>query len=140
MNPQTAASSFRDFADDIGAMVDEMMGKPFIRFSPGDAWRPRVNLYETPSAFVLCIDLAGMAIDEIRLEAQGAGIMLRGRRPPPIPPDLPAEGVRVHLMEIDHGEFCRVVELPLAEASAPGVHEIESEYRNGMLWVTIRRR
>ncbi|MGF1633898.1 MAG: Hsp20/alpha crystallin family protein [Phycisphaerae bacterium] len=40
---------------------------------------------------------------------------------------------RVHLMEIDHGSFCREVELP-ADVNRD---RIIAAYRNGMLWVEL---
>jgi HSP20 family protein len=41
--------------------------------------------------------------------------------------------IRVHLMEIDHGSFCREVELPLNVDR----DRITANYRNGMLWIEI---
>jgi HSP20 family molecular chaperone IbpA len=41
--------------------------------------------------------------------------------------------IRVHLMEIDHGSFCREVELP----ENVDRDLIRASYRNGMLWIEI---
>ena len=41
--------------------------------------------------------------------------------------------IRIHLMEIDHGSFCREVELP--EDVDRG--RISASYRNGMLWIEL---
>ncbi len=41
--------------------------------------------------------------------------------------------IRVHLMEIDHGAFCRQVELPVDVLR----DQITAQYINGMLWVEI---
>ena len=41
--------------------------------------------------------------------------------------------VRIHLMEIDHGSFCREVELP----EDVDRDRIVANYRNGMLWVEL---
>ena len=41
--------------------------------------------------------------------------------------------VRIHLMEIDHGSFCREVELP----EDVDRDRIAANYRNGMLWIEL---
>ena len=41
--------------------------------------------------------------------------------------------VRIHLMEIDHGAFCREVELP----QDVDRERISATYRNGMLWIEL---
>ena len=41
--------------------------------------------------------------------------------------------VRIHLMEIDHGAFCREVELP----EDVDRDRIIANYRNGMLWIEL---
>jgi HSP20 family protein len=41
--------------------------------------------------------------------------------------------IRIHLMEIDHGSFCREVELP----EDVDRERISATYRNGMLWIEL---
>ena len=41
--------------------------------------------------------------------------------------------IRIHLMEIDHGAFCREVELP----EDVDRERISATYRNGMLWIEL---
>ncbi len=126
-------SPFRNVTDQISAAVDEIVGRHFIRFCPTDAWRPHVNLYETPDAFILCVDLAGMKAEEISVETHDGILTIRGRRTPPIPVDVPANDIRVHLMEIDSGTFCREVELigPIDR------ERIMAACRDGLLWITL---
>jgi HSP20 family molecular chaperone IbpA len=45
----------------------------------------------------------------------------------------PPRRVRVHLMEIDHGGFCRDVELP----EDVDRDKIRAHYRDGILWIEI---
>jgi HSP20 family protein len=47
-----------------------------------------------------------------------------------------ARRIKVHLMEIDHGAFARVVELPHDVAE----DKISAEYRNGMLWIELPKK
>ena len=44
--------------------------------------------------------------------------------------------IRVHLMEIDHGSFCREVELP----EDVDRKRIAANYRNGMLWIELPKK
>jgi HSP20 family molecular chaperone IbpA len=46
------------------------------------------------------------------------------------------ERISVHLMEIDHGAFCREVELP------DDVHRdrIVASHRNGLLWIELPKK
>ncbi len=63
-------------------------------------------------------------------------VLIRGRRgKSPIPPDG-VRAIAVHLMEIDHGTFCRSVEIP-ANVDATG---ISATYKEQLLWVWLPKR
>jgi HSP20 family protein len=120
----------------------------YYGFCPTEAWAPSVNLYETENAYQVCVDLAGVDKDKINLVAQGNRLMISGTRHSPrhqpmagsvqegVEPQAGAQRTRVHLMEIDHGAFCREVELPNDVE-----HErIVAEHRNGLLWIELPKR
>jgi HSP20 family protein len=115
------------------------LGAGYQAFCPEDTWTPDVNLYETPTAYLVCVNLAGVEKDSIDLTVADRRLTLRGERPVPKPPteDFPASDhsgrMRMHLMEIDYGSFNREVELP------EGIdrQKITAAYRNGMLWVEL---
>lgn len=111
--------------------AEELLSGPYIRFSPTDAWRPNLNIYESRQAFLICVDLAGMKPEEINVDVNGNIFSIRGERSAPMPSR--ASEIGVHLMEIDTGVFCRQVELPTpVDRSAVTAH-----YRDGLLWVTL---
>ena len=127
----------------MNKLMDQMQ-KGFFAFSPGETWTPNVNLYENDNNYVVCVDLAGVIKEEIDLQVTGQTLTLKGSRTVPVqqrdgPPaaeNAPAPRYRVHLMEIDHGQFVREVELP---------HDVESDtisaqYRNGMLWIELPKK
>ncbi|QOV88621.1 Hsp20/alpha crystallin family protein [Humisphaera borealis] len=124
-----------------GKMTDPLQ-KGFVVYS-SDTWTPNVNLYETPASYFVCVDLAGVDKEKIDVEVVNQRLTLKGSRLVPSPdfPDVPGESdpaqkrARVHLMEIDHGPFSRVVELP-PDANRDG---IVANYRQGMLWIEIPR-
>ena len=129
----------------------EQMQKGYFNYCPTDTWTPSVNLYETADHYLVCADLAGVDKTKIELEIRENKLRLSGSRQVPRPetamdesadeaaisnpPEASQETgkIRVHLMEIDHGTFCREVELPLNVDR----DRITANYRNGMLWIEI---
>ncbi len=111
---------------------DTVLNRAFFGFWTTDSWRPSVNLYETPDAFVICADIAGMDKDRIDVRVDQRQLTIRGRRYCPTPPGM-SRTVAVHLMEIDHGVFGRTVEIP---ANVDG-DAIAAEYNQGLLWITL---
>src|SRR4051812_46185706 len=126
---------FANLVRQMNQLVDrESQGRNFS-FSPTDAFRPAVNLYETISAYMVCVDLGGMDLKDIDVSLEKAKVIIRGRRQSPMPPDG-ARAVAVHLMEIDHGTFCRTVEVP----SGVDQERIGANYHVGMLWITLPKK
>ena len=130
-----AVDEFANLMRQMNQMVGREMNRPAFGFSPMDAFRPAVNLYETVNAFIVCVDLAGMDQKDIEVTLEKGVVVIRGRRHSPMPPDG-VQAVAVHLMEIDHGSFCRNVEVP------SGVEQegIEANYHLGMLWVRLPKK
>jgi HSP20 family protein len=137
--------AFGNLQRQMQRMMDSMQ-KNFFNFCPSETWTPNVNLYETEGAYVVCVDLAGVDKEKIDVVVTEQKLTLRGQRVVPIMPELeviagdgggqPAGKVRVHLMEIDYGPFCREVELP-----ADAAHErISAAHRNGLLWIGIPKK
>jgi HSP20 family protein len=113
----------------------EQMGKGYYSFFAGETWTPNVNLYETESAYLVCVDLAGVDKDKIDIHVADGRLTLRGSRPVPAHADSAKEAykAKVHLMEIDHGGFARDVELPHDVIR----DHITANYENGMLWIEL---
>ena len=119
----------------------------FYSFIPTQTWAPAINLYETARAYIVCVDLAGVDKEKIDVELTDNVLTLSGHRA--VPSDFDPEGVtaevspggaarrsKVHVMEIDHGQFSRTVELPTdADRDA-----ITARYRNGLLWVDVPKK
>ena len=125
----------------------EQMQKGFFNFCPSETWTPNVNLYENDTAYIVCVDLAGVDKDKIDVVVSEQKLMLRGTRlvptlaeedrVTPTPGGVQqAQKLRVHVMEIDHGPFCREVELP-ADVDRD---RIEAAHRNGLLWIELPKK
>src|SRR6185503_2051383 len=106
-------------------------------------WAPNVNLYENDAAYVVCVDLAGVDKEKIDVVVSDQKLTLRGARLVPTLPDQPPhlEGrhppkLRVHVMEIDNGPFCREVELPADVAH----DQVSAAHLNGLLWIQLPKK
>jgi HSP20 family protein len=99
------------------------------------AWGPSMNLYEDAAGYYAVADLAGVDPDEMELRVEKDALVLLGTRQTPQPLH-PVGAVCLHLMEIDHGAFCRRLNLPPGSDPA----KIEAAYRNGLLWVRIPKK
>ena len=129
---------FGNMVRQMGKMMDQMQ-KGYFNFCPAETWTPAVNLYENDIGYLVCVDLSGVDKEKIDLVVSDGQLKLRGQRAVPVTPeggDARAMGLRVHLMEIDYGPFCREVDLPNDVAQ----DKISATYVNGMLWIELPRK
>jgi HSP20 family protein len=135
--------AFGSMARQMGKIL-EQLNKGYYSFSPNETWTPNVNLYETEAAYQVCVDLSGVDKEKIDIEVNNRRLYIKGSRAVPIinkPGDRQAESpgqarTRVHLMEIDHGSFARVVELPHDVVA----DHITAEHKNGILWIELPKK
>jgi HSP20 family protein len=126
--------SFGRMVRTMARMMDQMQ-KGFCGYCPGETWTPAANVYESESAYVVCVDLAGVDKDKIDISVVDGVLRLRGQRNAPLPQTEEAGRLRVHLMEIDHGNFCREVEIP----SDVRDDQVSARHENGLLWIVLPR-
>src|ERR1043166_9343211 len=139
--PVTAApdTPFGHMARQMNRMLDQIQ-KGYYNFYPSETWTPNVNLYETDTCYLVCVDLAGVDKEKIDIEVSSQRLTLKGTRAVPTPadhdPDDANARIKVHLMEIDHGAFSREVELPC------DVHkdQIKANHRHGLLWIELPKK
>jgi HSP20 family protein len=131
--------SFQNVGQKMAQFMDQFQ-KGYYNFYPSETWTPSVNLYETDASYLLCVDLAGVDKEKIDLEVRDQRLILRGARTVPAhtddEPEISKHRLRVHLMEIDHGLFSRIVELPRNVEK----DRIVAHYRNGMLWIEVPKK
>ena len=126
---QSHEDSLSDQIRHVGEAMQRAARGRFFRFSPPDAWQPATNLYETEDRYVVCVDLAGVNREEIDVEVQQNVLVIRGQRESP----RPQSRSKVHLMEIDHGNFRRTIAIP----SSVEMANIKARYVDGYLWVEL---
>jgi HSP20 family protein len=92
-------------------------------------WRPAADVYRHASGWLIKLELAGVAPEQVEVIARGRHLIIRGRRRDA----TLARGYACYAMEIVYSEFERVLELPVELDRA----ELLTRYRDGMLLVNL---
>jgi HSP20 family molecular chaperone IbpA len=106
------------------------------RFANSTCWLPRVDLTESPTRFVLTVELAGVRPEDVLVVylPDRHSILVKGSRQER-PRDEEHGGTTGALvLEIFYGEFEREVRLPDAPIEP---QSMESELENGILFVIL---
>jgi HSP20 family protein len=88
-------------------------------------WTPLADVYETPEAFVVQVDLPGLREDDLEIHVDGDQLVLRGER-------RPLEKARpesFHRMERSYGAFTRTFQL----TSEVDPDRVSAQFRDGLL-------
>jgi HSP20 family protein len=92
-------------------------------------WRPWADIYRTRNGWLVKIELAGVALDDITIQANGCRLTVSGiRRDQCI-----AEGWNCYAMEIAYSRFERSIDLPFEVAAG----RLTAECRDGMLLIHV---
>ena len=95
-------------------------------------WKPLTDVYEMDGEVVIKIELPGVQKEEIALTLEGRQLVIRGTRTNP----LPKCGIVYHQMEINYGEFERILILP----QTMDMEHIKAELKEGFLYITLRKK
>lgn len=95
-------------------------------------WQPSADIYRVTEGWLVKFDLAGVRPEDIRVRAEGRRLTVEGIRR-----DLSIiEGQQAYSMEISYNRFERSIELPCDLEQV----QVKSDYRDGMLLVSIEMR
>lgn len=94
-------------------------------------WKPLTDVCEINGEIVIKTELPGVEKEDISITLEGRQLIIHGIRNNP----MQKCGVVYHQMEINYGEFERVLMLP--QAFEP--ERIKAELKDGFLYITIRR-
>ena len=117
----------------LGHVAYEMTKVHFAGFHSPVAWQPSVNAYRCEHCLRICVDLAGVDRQAIELVLAPGRLTISGQRALPEPSRQEGHAMQVLAMEIDHGPFERLIDLPRNVDPA----RVTAEQRNGMLWITL---
>jgi len=127
---------FHSMSRQMSNWVEQVLGTGYHQYRPGEVWTPAINLYEDETHYCVIVDLAGMLPDKIDLRIEESVMIIAGERVAPGLAEVHGTK-RVHLMEIDHGQFIRRVHLP-EDVNVEGIQQ--ACYRNGYLWIHLNKR
>ena len=126
-----AKRHFSPWADlgDLFEASERLRGQSRERTACG-IWIPAADVYETPAGYVIEMDLPGIDMEDVVLEAGANALVISGQRPGP------CEAGAFHAVERDCGPFARSFGLPRdADPEA-----VSASMRNGVLTISIPRR
>ena len=112
--------------------IDDMFRQvnPMVMLSE-QAWRPNIDMYETPNEIVVIGEMSGVDKKDLEVELDQKAVKITAvkREVPRVP------GIRYHLAEIAYGRFERVLFLP-RPINPEGVR---ASYSNGLLKITMAK-
>jgi HSP20 family protein len=97
-----------------------------------ETWRPAVDVYETPDAVVVLVEIAGIDPADISIRLESGKAIVCGRRQRLIPETVQM----LHRVEIWSGPFAFEVVLPTGIEST----KAETSYKAGLLEVKLPKR
>jgi len=114
-------TAFLDLQRQVDEMFEELIYRPWA-ISGRHRWRPPLDLHETTDAYLVDIDLPGVAPEEVQVLVNERNLTVTGQRQTVSP-----EGVLFQQCERQCGTFHRAVNLP----QAVDPQQARAEYRHG---------
>jgi HSP20 family protein len=93
---------------EVNKLFDFMLQTRGAEGDGAQRWLPNVDIMECEDGVVLRCEVPGVALDALKLTAQGGALVLAGQKAP----SRPSEKSKFHCMERAYGSFQRVIHLP----------------------------
>ena len=97
----------------------------------GPLWLPAADVYQTEGGWIVKVELAGVAAEDVEIEVQGNQLYIAGCRKD----RSCVAGVSYHQMEITYSRFEKSLSFP---ASIDGV-ELDHMFENGLLIIRLKK-
>lgn len=94
-------------------------------------WMPRVDVKETPEAYIFTAEAPGMKADDIHVEVTGDSLTISGEKRE----EKKEEKDQWHLSERSYGSFSRSFTFPVPVDS----EKVEAETKDGILTVKVTK-
>jgi HSP20 family molecular chaperone IbpA len=92
-------------------------------------WQPPADLYETPSALIIKVEVAGMADEDFEISLYDNALVIEGVRSW----DMPEGDRQYHAVNIQYGSFC--LDVPLRQTIDRD--RVQARYDRGFLYITL---
>jgi HSP20 family protein len=101
-------------------------------WTPGDRWRPAIDVFETEKAVVVRVELGGVRSQDVKVTVDGDVLRIQGVRRVPQGDAV----ARLHRLEIAFGRFERTIRIviPFERES------VNASLEDGFLTVTLPKR
>ncbi len=131
---ETASKKLRSRFDEMDKEVERILKDFFVSKNPilmlsQSGWTPHIDVYETETHYILKMEIAGVAPDDVHIRLDGRTLVISGQRND----EVNSERRHFHLMEISYGRFSRSIELPRPLRG----DQIKAIYNQGILRVEI---
>lgn len=123
---------FRSMRRDLDELVSDFFRRPFGEGEeelPSAVWAPRMDLAENDAAYLVELDLPGVAKEDIKIDLEDNRLMVRGERKE----EEREEGENYLRMERSYGNFYRSFSLP----DVAKTKDIKAEFKDGVLKIRI---
>ena len=97
----------------------------------GQLWLPAADVYQTDDGWIVKVELAGVAAEDVEIEVEGNQLYIAGCRRD----KSCALGVSYHQMEISYSRFEKSLSFP---ASIEGV-QLDHMFENGLLIIRLKK-
>ncbi len=101
--------------------------RPSVHFEK--AWKPYCDVYESEDEVRIVVEIAGVKASDIEILVEGRHLVIKGNRPR----QKPAKREYIQQMEINFGQFERVLELN----GKVDVDKAVARSKNGFLEITL---
>lgn len=131
MARSTRFTRFISMTDQLAA---QLQGLHFASLQPLDVtWQPAVNVYAYDDRIEVCVELAGVRKQDIRVDVEPRRLVIRGHREMPERECEDPPCGRILVMEIADGGFERVLEFPVDVDT----ERVEARQESGWLWISL---
>lgn len=120
-----------DLQERMNRLFDETLSPESGDGAFAPSWVPAADVYDSPEAYLVELELPGIARKDIDLTARGRELTVRGERHP-----AGGRSAAFHRLERRYGPFARSFRFD-ADIDAEGV---EAEINNGLLRLTVPKK
>jgi HSP20 family protein len=96
----------------------------------GKLWYPAADVYNTPDGWIVKIELAGVAAEDLEIEIEGNTLYIAGIRRDKT---CRGDGFSYHQMEITYSRFEKNLQFPDVIEGA----KLEHDYTDGLLFIYL---
>ena len=110
-------------------LKDFFVSKNQILMVSENGWTPHVDVYETPEAIVVKVELAGVDKENVKVQVNEKALLIIGKRVD----SQKEQRQNLHIAEIPYGRFLRRIELPKNVEE----NSVTAQFDRGYLKITV---